>query len=414
MQKKFLVNIFSLLLLQGGQYLLTLISLPSLARVLSPEGFGLYGLALALVQYGIIVTNYGFDLSATKQIASVCNDKKKVSYIFWNVLASKMILATIGFVCIFIFSFLFEKNDIYVMLCSSIQLLGVVIFPIWLFQGKEDLKVITISNLLARSSALPLLFIFVKKPDDILVAAIIQSLTVCVAGGIAFFTAIKKRYVVFLKINISEIIYQLKDGFGMFLANIAISLYTVSTIVIIGIFSNQVETGLFNGVDKIRIAFTSIFVVLTGAIYPRINSMISNNDIYSFSFIKKNIMIQGVLSAVCSVLIFVFSKDIIKYGLGEKYGISVDGLNIVSPTIFLITMSVIFSNYILLPFGYKKIFVLMPVVTAFLHILISIPLCHIYGFIGGCLSILITEIMTNIVLLILVAKFGLLSKIIRS
>ncbi|HDL8011399.1 TPA: oligosaccharide flippase family protein, partial [Yersinia enterocolitica] len=62
-------NIFSLLLLQGSNYIIPLLTLPYLTRVLGVEGFGVYSLTLSLAQYFVILIDFGFNLSASKKIA---------------------------------------------------------------------------------------------------------------------------------------------------------------------------------------------------------------------------------------------------------------------------------------------------------------------------------------------------------
>jgi PST family polysaccharide transporter len=75
-------NILSLTVLQAATYLLPLITLPYLVRVLGADKFGLVAFAHALMQYFIIVTDYGFNLSATRDIAASRDNMLKVSQIF--------------------------------------------------------------------------------------------------------------------------------------------------------------------------------------------------------------------------------------------------------------------------------------------------------------------------------------------
>ncbi|WP_146256462.1 oligosaccharide flippase family protein, partial [Morganella morganii] len=62
-------NALSLLIMQVINYLVPLITLPYLARTLGIVQYGALNLSLSLIQYGVIFITFGFNLSATRDIA---------------------------------------------------------------------------------------------------------------------------------------------------------------------------------------------------------------------------------------------------------------------------------------------------------------------------------------------------------
>ena len=140
--KKILENIASLTGLQFASYILPLITLPYLTYVLGPDKFGLTQYAISLITYFQMFTDYGFNLSATRELAIVREDKKKVSEIFNTVMFIKIILTVLSFLIILAIVSLVPKfnNDADVYLLTFGIVIGYVLFPTWLFQGMEYMK----------------------------------------------------------------------------------------------------------------------------------------------------------------------------------------------------------------------------------------------------------------------------------
>ena len=62
MKKNLLKNIFSMVSLKGLEYLLALAILPYLVRVLGVEKYGTIVFMQSIIQYFVIIIDYGFNI----------------------------------------------------------------------------------------------------------------------------------------------------------------------------------------------------------------------------------------------------------------------------------------------------------------------------------------------------------------
>ncbi|MFZ0439138.1 MAG: oligosaccharide flippase family protein, partial [Candidatus Sulfotelmatobacter sp.] len=143
-RRKLIGNMFWLYTLQGLNYIIPLAVLPYLVRVLGVERYGLVAFAQSLAQGFIFITDYGFNLSATKQISRVRHDQAEVSRIFWAVMTVKGAFLLFGMVILTAMLLTVPRfhADTLTYAIAYVAVLGSVLFPLWLFQGAEQMRYI--------------------------------------------------------------------------------------------------------------------------------------------------------------------------------------------------------------------------------------------------------------------------------
>ena len=109
-EKKIIVkNYVALLFIQGANFILPLIILPYLVRVLGSEKYGLVMIAQSVALFLTIVVDFGFNISATKEVASIKNDKEKLSQFYWNIVFIKFVLIIVTFIIILVMTYFIDK-----------------------------------------------------------------------------------------------------------------------------------------------------------------------------------------------------------------------------------------------------------------------------------------------------------------
>ncbi len=183
-RKVILANFLSLSTLQAITYVLPIIVLPYVIRAIGPEKFGLVSFAQAFVQYFLILTDYGFSLSATRELSLCRQDKSEVSRIFSTVMTVKIILAALSFCVLWLVVSTVPrfKQDWLVYVYSFGIVIGQTLFPVWFFQGTERMKYIAVINIAAGITFASLVFIFVRGASDYLLIPLFYSAVSIVSG----------------------------------------------------------------------------------------------------------------------------------------------------------------------------------------------------------------------------------------
>jgi len=134
-RRKLIGNMFWLYGLQGLNYFIPLAVLPYLVRVLGVERYGLVAFAQALAQGFMFLTDYGFNLSATRRIAQLHDDPREVARVFWAVITIKTALMVAGAGVLAGLIVLVPRfhSDASLYVVAYAAVVGSVLFPVWLF-----------------------------------------------------------------------------------------------------------------------------------------------------------------------------------------------------------------------------------------------------------------------------------------
>lgn len=397
-KKRLLSNFFSLSILQGANYVLPLITLPYLVRVLGPEKYGLIAFAQAFIQYFNILTDYGFNLSATREISIYRDDLQKVSEIFSSVMVIKfgLLVLSLAIMSVLVFSFWKFRQDWLVYYLTFGTVIGQVLFPVWFFQGMEKMKYITFLNITAKLIFTFAIFIFVRQASDFIYVPFLNFLGFLIAGVMALWIIFKDFGIGFRAPSLASVSHQLKEGWYIFISTMAISLYTVSNTFILGIFTNNTIVGYYSGAEKIIKAVQGLLNPISQTIYPYISRLASESKDRAIRFIRKLTYLVGGGSFVLSLVVFVFAGTIVKILLGNQYLESIAVLRILAFLPFIIGLSNIFGIQTMLAFNYKKAFSSVLISASLINIVLAFILVPLYKHIGISFAVIISEIFVTV------------------
>lgn len=395
-EKKILIeNIFSLSILHGLNYILPLLTIPYLVRILGPNYFGLLAYVSSITGIFVLITDYGFNLSATRQISIYRDDEKKVNEIFSAVMMIKtalLLLSLVLMIGLILSVDEFRDNwDLYFITFGMV--VGSVIYPVWLFQGMEKMKYITYLDVGIKGFFTLCIFLFVNEPEDYIIVPLLTSLGFMVAGVIALLI-VKKQFRVKLIFQSMKVINtQLKEGWHIFYSKMGTAVYPYGIIIILGLFTNNNVVGYFSASEKIVRAIKKLYAPIGQAIFPSIGFKIKNDKKAGLQFVRKTVVIMGSIMFMVSLLLFILAAPIVSLLFGNQYQESILTLRIMAIIPFTYTVSNLLGVQTLINLGYKKEYGLITITITTLSMAFAYILILNYKLVGASLTMIITEIL---------------------
>ncbi len=392
-------NTLYLMFSQLVGYVFPLLTLPYLSHVFTPAQFGIMGVCQAITQYFIIVTDYGFNITATREVSIWREDKNKVSQIFFNTLLAKFILllVCIGSMIGVVLFLDIVKGYEPLLLCCFLGVIGNAMFPLWLFQGTELMKIPVFFVSLAKLLLLGAVFVVVKDEKDLNIAALLLNGGNFLAGCFAVVYIKRKSLVSLVKPTFSNVLLTMKEGWPVFLSTVAISFYTTFNTVLLSYHTTASDIGYYNAADRIRIAIQSLFGPVTQAFYPRIAHSAISNRPYAISLIRKGVALLLAITLPCAVILLCFSDTLVKYYLSANYLGAIGYLQYLSFLPVIIAVATAYCNWGLLGFGEGKLVSKIYVTFGIIHMFYAVPLIALYKVQGVIISVYLTQIFITIV-----------------
>ena len=134
--------------IQFANIILPLILVPYLARILKPDGLGLYLFYYALSIWLYTVIEYGFTLFATREVSRERSDRNQLERTIAAVFGAQTLLAIfiIGLaIIVYLIVPQFQQHYEYFIL-SLIFGIARGFGPLWYFQGQERMKSIAVTE----------------------------------------------------------------------------------------------------------------------------------------------------------------------------------------------------------------------------------------------------------------------------
>ncbi|MCI7540337.1 MAG: flippase [Veillonellaceae bacterium] len=398
-------NIVSLFILKGAEYIVTFITLPYLLRVLGPAGYGSIVFCQTIMNYGNLVVDYGFNLTAPRDIAK--DEPAAIPQDFAAILGAKCLLLFGATVVILLGLAIFRNHiDALLVLACLPALVGGALFPIWYFQGIQQMRFITIFNIVARTCSVIGIFAFVREAGDVYAAAVLLSVTPLVAGVLSLAMIARRQPHFFRRPTLAAIREKFRDGWDIFLSTLFINLYTNSNVFILGLLTNETCVGYYAAASKLIEAVKGLLMPISNAIFPHVSAMVKDARDDAIRFLRKAVKVIGGFALVLSVIVCLFAAPITRLIMGDAYDASIRVLRIISFLPFIIGLSNIFGIQTMVAFSMQRLFSRILMASAAVNFLLVFPLVWAWQEIGMAITVVCVETFVTVTMYIALRRHG--------
>lgn len=382
-----------------------LIVVPYIVNICGEENFGKSAVGMAIAFFLIVFVDYGSDILGVREISINRDNPSNTEKIFLTTYAVKFVIL-IATLSIATFCFLYIpyfRDEKFLFLLSLSVLVGQFINPTWFLQGVENVRWITLLNIISKTIYLTGIFLTVNTVEDYIYINLWWGIGMIIANLFVLILVFKKYNFKLKIIPLLEIKKHLRNDFSMFSSQIFVSLQLYAPVIMVSYFGSNLMAGQYKIIEQIIVVFKTYIFLFFNFIFPKVcyevehtpNIALRNWKIYN------GLNFLFVLAGM--ILFYIYSYEIVSYfNPTNRYFLS----ELLEVAVFIPLLLAISTplKQLVLAFNHKKFYIRLTaimVIFSLLLIRIVIPIYEVYGVLY---SLLFTEIIMIIFYLSCVRK----------
>lgn len=392
-RKSIKVNFIMNIILTGSSYIFPLITFPYISRVLQVTGNGKLNFALSVINYFVMFASLGIPMYGIKACAIVRDNKDKLSKTVKELFVLNFITSTASFVALLAMIAIVPKLQDYtaLLLIDSMAIWLNLIGMEWLFKALEEYAYIANRSIAFKIVGIILMFIFVHKPSDYIVYAII---TLIGSSGSLVLNVLRCRKLI--NFNIKDCINlkkHIKSVASFSLLSASWTVYTNLDSVMLGFLTNDAEVGYYAAAVKLKGILVSTISALGTVLLPRLTNYYSEKKKDEFYLLlKKDGQFITISALYFTSFCVINAKEIIIFLSGNTYLPAVPAMQIISISILFIGFSTMLGTNVLVPVGKENLTMIATLIGLIIDALLNAIWIPAYGAAGAAAATVIGEI----------------------
>lgn len=373
--KSIISNFFSLSMINVIGMIIPILLIPYLTRTIGLELLAVFLLVNTVVQFGVIVTDYSFNITGTRYIAA---NKENISLALNEYAIIQRLKLIISIFYIFLSSFFLffylEINIVVITLCIAFGVIGNLFLAVWYYQGLSKLKGVALIASISKLIFFLFVILFVNNESNINLLIISYNLPLFILSS-GFYLMYMYKPTRRIKITLPSLYSKFVNGFHVFSGDFAPNLYNNIPSIALGAATGGVSYTYYAVATRVTNAFVGFQHALSRSIFPTI---VGGGKAGLGVSIKLNI----ILILPFLLAIGLFPENIVLFFLGESSTEAVFYLQILTVSVcFNAVINIINQGY-LLPNNKDKVFRNISVTVSVFSAFLGILLIYLFGISG--------------------------------
>ncbi len=397
-------NAASLYAVQACRKLVPLFTLPYLARVLGPSGWGHVAFTLSMGDMIAIFAEFGFVLSATRELAQNRDSKEACGLITSGTLGAQMLLALVGVLTAWAVSTQVPLLRSHPRLLCAGLIYGAAqgIAPMWLFQGFERMTLAASLEVSGKVAALAAIFLFVHAPGDEWKVLAFQSFAPIVTSVAGIWVA---HQLISFRLPTAAVVWRsLRAGWPMFLLRSGMATYSTANVLILAMFAPATVVGYYACAEKLAKAIAGLLLPIRDAFYPRLSQLAAHSPKENERLTRISAFIEGGCGLILSIATWVGAGLIVRTVFGKSFGSAVPLLQILALLPFILSLADAIGFQSLLPAGKESLVTKAIVAGAVVNCSLAVLFAPRFQGSGMAFSVVIAEMAVCVILVSIVAR----------
>lgn len=380
--RRHISNFFYILIVQCGNYIFPIITIPLVSRIFGPELIGRYNYLLSITSYFGLLVAFSFNYTALRRVSKSYAEKDAIfssvffSQIFLGLASSLLFL-------LLIYKVDFIRENLSLSLICFVSCLASIFNQVWIYQTNSDFKILTMFSLFSKLISMLAIILLIKNKGDLNLYAGIVQFTLLSTSLLTFVFSIYKYNIRIIWVSCSNMLSFIASDSYVFLSSVISNLYTTTGIVLLGHFSSSFEVGIYSSAQKIIDLMRNFsFVPLNMLLLPLVSKGFRESLERGLEIVQKLMPFFTLFCVFAIIFIFLAGRYVIFIFFGDEFASSVQVLSVLSIGFVALFFGLIIGGQVILNLHYDKQFVFMQVFVA----LISLSLNFYILPFGGSLT----------------------------